>query len=286
LPARASAGLALALLANFALTSADAAAKALTSRYPVFQVIAMEVSFALIPVAIMLLRRRALGRLDVQNWPLVVMRGLFAGLGTACSFYAYSRLPLSEVYAIVFCAPILVTLASIPLLGEQVGRYRLGAVVLGFFGILVMVQPGATQVSLAHAAALAAMLTTALAILIMRRAHREEPAVMVAAVMLGLLAVSVPGSIFIARLPSESDLSVAAIAGLMMGTGNFLLVEAVRRAPAAVIAPAQYTMLVWAILYSVLLFHDPLKTNVVLGAVIVVGSNLYIMHRERVRAGM
>jgi drug/metabolite transporter (DMT)-like permease len=271
-------------MASFLLTSADAAAKSLTHRYPVFQVIAMEAAFALLPVAIMLLRSRVLGPLRVHNWPLVFMRALFAGLGTVCSFYAYSMLPLSDVYAIIFCAPIIVTLASIPLLGEQVGVYRWAAVVVGFVGILVMVQPGATQLSLGHAAAFGGTLTTALAILIMRRADQERPAVMVAAVMFGLLAVSIPGFLLVARLPDWPDLGLAALAGLMMGTGNFFLVEAVRRAPAAVIAPTQYTMLVWAILYSVLVFQDALKSHVVIGALVVIGANLYIMYRERVRS--
>ncbi len=273
------------MLANFLLTSADAVAKALTSRYPVFEVMTMEVAFALIPLGLMVFRPgNRLRWREIQDWRIVCLRGLLAGLGTFFSFYAYSKLPLDEVYAIIFSAPIIVTIASIPLLGERVGPYRAAAVVIGFAGILTMVNPGKMTLSLGQLAAFGGALTTAGAILIMRRGRGERPTVMVAAVMAGLLAVSLPGTILDATPPTASDLALAALAGLLMGTGNFILLSAIRRAPAAVIAPSQYTMLVWAIAYSALLFHDALKPNIIAGAAIVVCSNLYILHRERVSA--
>lgn len=278
-----SIGVAFALLANFLLTTADASAKLLTARYPVFQVIVMEAAFAFVPLGVMLLREGMWGRPKFNNPRLVIMRGLFAGVGTVSSFYAYSVLPLADVYAIVFCAPILVTLASIPLLGEQVGPYRFAAVAVGFIGILIMVQPGSSQLSLGHLAACGGMVAVATAILIMRQAQRERPTVMVAAVMIGLLAVNLPGCLLFGKVPEWSDVGLAAFAGLIMGSGNFLMLAALRHATAASIAPTQYTMLVWAILYSVLLFNDPIKRNVVAGACLVMGANLYILHRERIR---
>lgn len=278
-------GVALALLANFLFTSSDAIVKTLTMRYSVFQVIAMQVTFACIPLGIMLLRDGTLTRLKVRNPLLVFLRGLLAGLGTICGFYAFSVLPMADVYSIAFCAPIVVTLASIPLLGEKVGRYRASAVIIGFMGVLVMVQPGVAPLSLGHVAAFGSVFTSAGVVLIMRRiAREEERGVMVAAVMLGLLAVSIPAVITVGRMPALPDIGLAALAGLIMGTAQFLALAAIRRAPAASVAPMQYTMLVWALLYGFVLFDDPVRLNVVAGAVIVIASSLYIMHRERVRA--
>jgi drug/metabolite transporter (DMT)-like permease len=283
--ASASAGVALAILGNFLFTSSDAIVKGLTARYPVFQIIVMQVTFACIPVGAMMLREGTFRRMRVRHPVLVFLRGLFAGLGTVFGFYAFSVLPLADVYSIAFCAPLVVTLASIPILGEKVGRHRFAAVLLGFAGILVMVRPGATPLSLGHAAAFGSVFTSAGVVLIMRRIAREEQrGVMVSAVMLGLLAVSIPGTIMLGRLPAWTDVGLAALAGMIMGTAQFVALEALRRAPAASVAPMQYTMLVWALLYGVTFFGDPLKLNVVLGAIIVIASSLYIMHREHVRA--
>ena len=278
-------GVAIALLSNFLFTSSDAIVKSLTLRYPVFQVIAMQVTFALIPLCIMLLRDGTFSRFRVRHPFLVLMRGLLAGLGTVCGFYAFSVLPMADVYSIAFCAPIVVTLASIPILGEKVGKYRIGAVLVGFIGILVMVEPGVAPLSLGHAAAFGSVFTSTGVVLIMRRIAREEQrGVMVAAVMIGLLTVSIPGVVLVGRMPALEDIGLAALSGLIMGCAQFLALEAIRRAPVASVAPMQYTMLVWALIYGVVLFNDPLRLNIVVGAMIVMASSLYIMHRERVRA--
>jgi drug/metabolite transporter (DMT)-like permease len=101
-----------------------------------------------------------------------------------------------------------------------------------------------------------------------------------------LLSVSIPGVILLGQVPTWSDVGLAALSGLIMGTAQFLALEGLRRAPAASVAPMQYTMLVWALIYGVLLFDDPVKLHVIVGAIIVIASSLYIMHRERVRARM
>jgi drug/metabolite transporter (DMT)-like permease len=129
------------------------------------------------------------------------------------------------------------------------------------------------------------MLTTAAGVLIMPKARGENPIVMVGAVMLGLLVVSLPGSLAVGRLPSAADVGLAALAGLIMGSGNFVMLAAIHRAPAALIAPTQYTMLVWALLYGVALFGNPIRANIVAGAALVIGASLFILHRERVRGG-
>jgi drug/metabolite transporter (DMT)-like permease len=71
-----------------------------------------------------------------------------------------------------------------------------------------------------------------------------------------------------------------------MGSAQFVNLEAIRRAPVASVAPMQYTMLVWALIYGVIIFGDPVRINVLFGAAIVIACSLYIMHREQVRARM
>jgi drug/metabolite transporter (DMT)-like permease len=141
--------------------------------------------------------------------------------------------------------------------------------------------------SLGHFAAFCSVFTSAGVVLIMRRIGREEDrGVMVSAVMLGLLAVSVPMLFAVGRVPLWQDIGLVALSGLIMGSAQFVNLEALRRAPAASVAPMQYTMLIWALVYGVTIFGDPIRTNVLVGAGIVIASSLYIMHRERVRARM
>jgi drug/metabolite transporter (DMT)-like permease len=235
----------------------------------------------------MLRREGTLSHLRIRHPVLVFLRGFLAAIGTICGFYAFSVLPLADVYAISFCAPLVVTLASIPLLGEQVGIRRFAAVLTGFIGILVMVRPGFVELSLGHLAAFCCVFTSAGVILIMRRIGREEDrGVMVAAVMTGLIAVSAPTLLVVGRIPHWHDVGLAALAGLFMVSAQFVALEALRRAPIASVAPMQYTMLVWALVYGVLIFGDPVRPHVLAGAAIVIASSLYIMHRERVRARM
>jgi len=111
----------------------------------------------------------------------------------------------------------------------------------------------------------------------------EQRAVMVTAVMLGLLVTSLPVALFVFKLPSWFDLLRVGAAGLLMGSAQFLVVRALSLAPASTIAPMQYTMIVWALAYGSLFFGNEVEPFVVLGAGIVIASSLYIMHRERIR---
>jgi drug/metabolite transporter (DMT)-like permease len=277
-------GVMLAAVGFFLFASTDAIIKTLTGHYPIFQIASMQVAFACIPLAIMLIRQGAWVGLRPVHPKLVALRGLLAGIGTIFGYYAFSTLPLADVYAIAFGVPIVVTILSIPVLGEQVGIHRWSAVLVGFAGILVMVRPGSTELSLGHLAAVASMLNGAVITLILRKiASTEHAPALVSAVVLGMFLISLPGAVLAFRMPDLVHVGLLAASGLMMGTAQFVMLQAFRRASAASIAPMQYTMMVWALLYGVVIFGDSLHTNLLVGAAIVMASSLYIMHRERVR---
>lgn len=279
-------GVLLAAFGFFLFASSDAIIKTLTKSYSIFQIIPMQVAFACIPLAVMVIREGGLVGMRPVHPKLVSLRGFLAGIGTVFGYYAFSTLPLADVYAIAFGVPIVVTILSIPVLGEQVGIYRWSAVLAGFAGIMVMVQPGSIELSLGHLAAVAAMLNGAIITLILRKiAGTEHSTALVTSVVLGLFAVSLPGAVLAFRTPELAHVGLFAVSGLMMGISQFVMLQAFRRAPAVSVAPMQYTMMVWALLYGVVIFGDSLRLNLIVGAVIVMGSSLYIMHRERVRRG-
>lgn len=277
-------GVLFALAGFFLFASSDAISKTLTARLPIAQIIPMQIAFASVPLLVILNRQGGWLALRPRHPRLVALRGLLAGIGTLCGYHALASLPLAEVYAIAFCVPLLVTLLSIPILGEQVGVHRWFAVLLGFAGILVMVQPGVTVLASGHAAAFGAACCGAGVTLILRRiAGDEHGPALVLAVVLGLITVSAPAALLVARVPAWADVGLIAVSGLLMGTAQFIMLEAFRRATAATVAPMQYTMMVWALAYGTLIFGDRIEPAILAGACLVIASSLYIMHRERRR---
>jgi len=282
---RVIAGILIAISGNILFASSDAMVKLLTARYSVFQIIATQALFALIPLTVMILRTGRFRSLRIRHPRLVALRAFLAGSATVFGFYSFSRLPLAESYSIAFCTPIFVTMLSIPILGERVGLHRWGAVLVGLIGILVMVRPGFETLNAGHAAALLGALLGSFTVLVMRKLARDEQhAVMVMAVVSGLIIIGVPGTILTFRMPSWPDMALFACTGLFMGSAQFCVAKSLSLAPASVIAPMQYSMILWAIVYGALLFGTRVDPVMIAGAAIVIASGLYIMHRERRRA--
>ncbi len=276
-------GVLFATAANALFAVSDTFVKLLSARYPVFQIIAMQASVACLVVGIVLWRDGALKLFTIRNPALVFGRGFLAGIGTISGFYAFSLLPLTDVYAITFGSPLVVTVAAGWLLKERIGLKRWVAVLIGFMGILIMVQPGYRPLSPGHLTAFLNIFVGAAVILIMRTiGAQEHRAIMVAAVMAGQLTASLPG-LFLSHPPALADMGLVIIAGLVMVSGQFLLLESLRRAPASSIAPMQYTKLVWALPIGFVVFGDEPKPYVLAGAFVVVASVLYLLHQERIR---
>jgi drug/metabolite transporter (DMT)-like permease len=274
-------GVLFAIAANGLFATSDTLVKLLSLRYPIFQIIAMQAGVACVVVGIVIWRDKAYRLSAIRNPKMLIGRGFLAGIGTVSGFYAFSLLPLADVYAITFGSPLVVTVAAAWLLGERTGLARWIAILVGFSGILVMVQPGYVALSLGHLAAFLNIFVGAGVILIMRTiGSQENRAVMVAAVMVGQLTASLPG-VFMSHAPEWSDVGLVTMSGFVMVSAQFLLLEALRRAPASSVAPMQYTKLVWAIPVGLLVFGDEPKLHVLAGALLVIGSVLYLLAYQR-----
>ncbi|MHB2166794.1 DMT family transporter [Alsobacter sp. R-9] len=277
-------GIASALFAYFLFSSSDAVIKSLVGRYSTFQILPFQAVFAMIPVTFMILGGRGLRMPRGNNLVWVLARGVLAGVGAILGFYAFRHLPLADVYALAFCAPLIVTVLAPSMLGEKIGARRWAAVIIGFIGVLVMVRPGFAELKLGHLAALATAFSGAGTLIIMRRLRGIETAsTMATAVMLGLVAVSLPVLPFVWVTPDLRSIGMLAASGLMMGTAQFFILRALSLASAAVIAPMQYTMMIWAVVYGFVVFATEVSPFTLLGSAIVVASSLYTMYRERVR---
>jgi drug/metabolite transporter (DMT)-like permease len=277
----ATAGIGLGALAFGLFSLMDALVKWLSAGYPVPQILVCNALFALVPVGAMVVRRGGLPQLRTRRLGLHLVRGLLGTTGGFLAFFAFSRLPLADAYAIIFATPLLITALSVPILGEAVGWRRWSAVLVGFVGVLVMLRPGMAPISLGSLAALGAACASACAILLVRKLSVTETTTSIAFYS-NVTAVVLTGIAFSPTfvVPRLLDLTLMAASGLIGGTALLVLIAAYRRSPAALVAPFQYSQMLWAILLGALVWSDFPEPLMLLGTSIVAASGLFILYRE------
>jgi drug/metabolite transporter (DMT)-like permease len=278
-------GIGFAVLSYACFSTGDAIVKVASDRFSVFQIAFTVALFALLPVLALTRGQggwRAL--LPRRCWALVALRGLLTAACGLLAWRAFALLPLAEGYAILFAAPILVTGLSALLLGEQVGWRRWSAAAVGFMGALVMIRPDFATVGLGHLLAALAAVCGALGFVTLKRiGGRETSASILFAVCLAIMLASAPMVPATFVVPGWWELGVLTLAGLMMGCGQAGLVLATRETPAVVVAPFQYTQMIWSVLFGALLFADRPEPVLFAGMGLVVASGLYTIWRETVR---
>lgn len=273
--------------AVFCFTMIDTSAKYLAlGGVPILQIVlARYLGHFLFAVAVFLPR----GGRDVlrSRAPhLQLLRAAILCLGTALNFYSLAVLPLTIVTTIFFAGPIVVTLLSIPMLGERVGPHRIGAVVVGFAGVVVVLQPWGAQFHPAMFLTLGSMCCAATYFVLTRKLagvdHNATSQIWTAGFA---SAVMLPVALPVSHWPETRDLAIALVLiggfGLI---GHALLTIANRFAEASALAPVVYTQLVFATAAGLLVFGTRPTVWTALGAAIIIGSGLYIWRRERGRA--
>lgn len=273
---------ALFSLGAFALFAThDVFIKLLGETYTPFQIIFFTTLLSFPLSTMMLMRDETRDNLRPHHPWWTALRTLCAVIATVCAFYAFSNLPLAQTYAILFATPLLITLLAIPILGERVGWRRGLAVVFGLGGVLVVLRPGTTQLELAHAAALGTALFSSFAGVIVRKIGRDERSVVLILYPLLanflLMAALMPSSYQPMPLLHMGYLALISILGFSAG---LLLIAAYRIAEAAIVAPMQYSQIVWATLFGAFIFGESVDSMTILGAAIIIGSGLYIVFRE------
>jgi drug/metabolite transporter (DMT)-like permease len=280
------AGILWMLVTTLFFVSLDATAKFLVARYPVLEVVWARFVFHMLFVLIMLAPRLREHAGSARPW-LQLVRSLLLLMATLCFFSGVGMMPLAEASAILFTSPLLLTVLAIPLLGEQVGPRRWAAVGIGFLGAIVVVRPGAGIMGVGALLLLGAALSNAMYQLATRRLRVVDPP------MTTLLYTAVAGTLLLSLAmpavwvtPAPEHWPLFALLGVFGGAGHFTLIKAFQRAPAAVVAPFSYTSIIWATGYGFVLFGDLPDPWTLVGAGIIAGGGLYILHRERVkRAG-
>lgn len=277
-------GTILALMAFATFSTHDVVVKYLGGFYSTFQILFFSVLLSFPLATMMLLRDATSGNLRPVHPGWSALRTV-ASVSTGLSaFYAFSVLPMAQVYAIIFAAPLLVTVLSIPILGERVGRHRWLAVLLGLIGVLVVLRPGVTPIGLGHLAALVAAVGSATAAVVVRKIGKDERAVvlMLYPMMVSVLLMGVLMPAHYVPMPI-GHLGLLGVISVLGFTSGLLLIGAYRAGDAAVVAPMQYSQILWAVVYGAFLFNERPDLPTVAGASLVIASGVYIVLRESIR---
>ncbi len=274
-------GLLAALACFFFFSSVDALAKWLGASYAITQLVFFRSLFGFIPVAVVTWREGGLAKLRTGRPWLHALRGCFIFGALSFYFLGLKYLHLAEALVIAFTAPLFMTALAGPILGEKVGPRRWLAVLFGFVGVLVMVRPEPEKLQIEALYVLASAFCFALTSLTTRLLTRSETS---SAIMLySTLGLFVPTSLimpFVWITPDFEALILFFLMGIFGGLGLLLLTTAYRNASASIIAPFEYSALIWAVLFGWIGWKQFPEPSVWYGSLIVAGAGLYIAQRE------
>ncbi|WP_426230691.1 DMT family transporter [Pararhizobium sp. DWP3-4] len=270
----------IVLYAFAAFSGTDALVKLLAQNFPVPQVTFMVAMASLVFVV----GSAVISGSGRSLWPrhpgLAFFRAALLAGDTLLIYYAFAALPLAEAYVLAFLSPVLVAVLAFAFLGERMSRLSWIGVLLGFAGVIVALQPGVTPMNSGHAAAIGSALLFAFSLVLLRRAKAtESDGALVASLLLVLsvlsLTIAVAGEGFTPVV--SKDITIVAAAGLLLFGGHALLVRAFRLGDASVVAPFQYSQIVWGCLYGALLFGAPIETHTLVGALIIIVSGWLVL---------
>jgi drug/metabolite transporter (DMT)-like permease len=249
---------------------------------PVFEIIFFRNAFAFLPLGLYIWRTTGFEVLKTRRPGGHLVRSAVGLTGMVCGFSAVQHLPLTEATALQFASPLFMTALSALILAEPVGRHRWAAVVVGFVGVLIMArpQPGHFNLPGVTLGLLSALGAAGAMVAIRQISATERGPTIVFYFTLGGTVLGLVGSAFHWVTPDPLTLAFLVLAGLVGGVGQLFLTEALRVAPVGVVAPFDYTQLIWATGLGLLVWGELPHLTTLAGAVIVAGSGVYILQRE------
>ena len=274
-------GIGLIVLSLLCMSMLDAVAKHLVATYPVTQMLALR---GIVTIGIMLAlmpRSGGLATIRTANLAGQIRRIGYSLAAPVLFFTALKELPLADVTVMVFGGSFFMTALSVPILGERVGIFRWSAIFIGFTGVVIAAEPTGEKFGMTTLFAVSASVAYALLMIETRRTGFQDsvytqtlyPAVGVTFVVW----LTTP---FIWVPVQMADVGWIVLLGIFALTGHFLVYKAFSKAPVSVLAPFEYTALIWAALFGYFIFNEVPGAQVWLGAAIIVASGMIIVWRE------
>ncbi len=274
-------GALLSLLAFAIYASTDVIVKFLGGVYSPVQTIFFSTLFSFPLAVLMIMRDPEPGTLRPKH-PWWALARAVATLGSGISgFYAFSVLELTQTYTILFTMPLLITVMAVPVLGERVHWRRGAAVLVGLGGVVVALQPGQTELGLGHLAALVAAVCSATASVIVRKIGADErPVVIMLYPMMANFVVMGAALGFVYQPMPVEHIGLLALMAILGSAAGLIIIAAYKSAVAIVVAPMQYSQIIWATIFGLAVFQESPNIHTLYGAAIIIASGVYIVLRE------
>jgi drug/metabolite transporter (DMT)-like permease len=272
----------LLMVATVAAFSAqDASLKWLSAGFGFWQIMFFGRSLA-VPLALALASRSGgLRQIKTRRPWAHALRATLMIVTMLCFVYALKHLPIADTIAIGFAAPLFMTTLSVFFLKEKVGPRRWAAVLIGFGGVTVILQPSGAGFGWAALSALSSALTYALLFIASRKLTATESGpCLIFWNSFAMLVCAGIGMMWDFRIPQGVDIWVFVATAVFGALGQLLMTEAFRYGEVSLLAPIEYSALIWATLFGWLLWNELPSFTVVAGAAIIIASSAYILHRE------
>jgi drug/metabolite transporter (DMT)-like permease len=280
-------GIAFALLAWLLFASMDAGSKLLAEGYSIIQILWVRFLSQAVIAGWLAARHGLVAGLRTRHVWLQSLRSLILVIEIGLFILAITVLPLANAHAILAVTPLLVTALSVPILGERVGWRRWSAIGVAFFGMLIILRPGFGTMHPMALVALSCALMFAIYQVLTRMVGRDDPPMttLFYTALVGAIGLTAVGP-FYWSWPDARGWALFAMVACLGSSGHFMLIKALQLAPASVLQPFSYTVLVWATIVGFVVFGSLPDWPTVLGAAIVVASGLYTFYRERRRTSV
>lgn len=261
-----------------------------SERIPVGEILFARNFFGLIPVVIFLAwQGQVRHALETDNGLGHIKRAMAGVLAMGLWFVALERLSLPEATALIYAAPLIMVVFAATILGEKVRIYRWTAVSVGFAGVLIIVAPQITGSAHVEDAALvgvicalaAAVFMALTSVFVRQLVSTEKTTTIVLYFFLAASVVSLVSLPFGWVVPSWQDLLVLVLIGVLGGIGQLMITTAFQHAEASIIAPFEYTSIVWATGIGFFFFDEVPAEATLVGAAIVIASGIFVIFRER-----
>jgi drug/metabolite transporter (DMT)-like permease len=278
-------GIGLICLAVFLFTILDTCAKYSGRFVPALEVAWARYAIALIFAVLVLRPWLNFAEYSFERPVVQVVRAICLMMSTVFNFLALLYLQLAEAVSIGFAAPIIVTALAGPILGEWAGPRRWAAVVAGFIGVMIILEPTPAHFRIEALFSVGAAISNAGYLLTTRllAGKTSAPALLIFGTAISALFLT-PAMPPIAVIPPHWTVMAAlVITGAMGALGHYCLIVAHKKAPSIVLAPFAYTQIIWMVISGYLIFGDWPGSTTLIGGAIVIASGLYILYRESVR---
>ncbi len=280
------AGIGFMLLGIFLFSANDALGKWILATFSVGQMLLIRGIAALLVLSPFIYREGWMSFASAPRPGLQLLRLFLSTCEVVMFFWAVSYLPLADTVTYYLAGPIYVTALSALFLGEKVGWRRWTAVIVGFIGVLIALKPSAATFSLPALIALLGSIAYAFLMVVTRYLRGTPDVVMATGQIVTTLAFGAATASFGWISPSFIDVVLMAWLGVIATMALMCINRSLKLAPASVVVPYQYTLIVWAAIFGYFVFGDRIQTHTLIGAAIIVASGLYIFWREqRIGAG-